>query len=116
MCIEEELKTKHNEIPESTREFAGNRRREEKKQLSRLLLLHMELVLKSSFSLSCLPPPAPPLPWGGEGRRGIITILITLKRVETQDFKVTARGRSVFRGKFKQLLLLEDCWKQYGNH
>lgn len=85
----------------------------EEKQLSCLLLLHMELVLKSSFSLSYLPPPACPLPWGGEGSKSIITKLITLKRVETPDFKITARGRSVFGEKFKQL---DDCWKQYGNH
>lgn len=122
MCIEEELKAIHNEISESTWEFAGNQRREEEKQLSCLLLLHMELVLKSSFSLSRPSPPLPahPLPWGGEGSKSIITKSITSKKdsskVETQNLKITARGRSVFGGKFKQPLLLDECWKQYGNH
>lgn len=121
MCIEEELKAMHTEISESTWEFAGNQS-EEEKQLSRLLLQHMELVLKSSFSLSRPSPPLPahPLPWGGEGSKSIITKLITSKKdsskVETQNLKITARGRSVFGGKFKQLLLLDECWKQYGNH
>lgn len=30
-------------------------------------------------------------------------------KVETQNLNITARGKSIFRVKFKQLLLLDEC-------